>query len=250
MGLVFSAFSWSYALLQIPGGIFLDRFGTRAHLLHRGRLLVASAPALMGVVRSLNGAAPDPHRRRRLRGAVLSRQQPDPGDLVSAARAGARELRSIRSASTSASASSACRCSGSRSGSAGAACSSSSAASASCSACVWWAALSQSGRQPDRRTGRRSTTSRPGGGGEYKGAAGHVQVAPHRRAAAAPAGARRVARPVRRQLDAGVLRHLVSDLSRDRARDDVHPGRPHDVAALHRRVDRRARRRLRLRHAF
>jgi MFS transporter, ACS family, D-galactonate transporter len=29
MGLVFSAFSWSYALLQIPGGIFLDRVGTR-----------------------------------------------------------------------------------------------------------------------------------------------------------------------------------------------------------------------------
>jgi len=29
MALVFSAFSWSYALLQIPGGIFLDRFGTR-----------------------------------------------------------------------------------------------------------------------------------------------------------------------------------------------------------------------------
>ena len=29
MGIVFSAFSWSYALLQVPGGIFLDRFGTR-----------------------------------------------------------------------------------------------------------------------------------------------------------------------------------------------------------------------------
>ena len=29
MGIAFSAFSWSYALLQIPGGIFLDRFGTR-----------------------------------------------------------------------------------------------------------------------------------------------------------------------------------------------------------------------------
>ena len=29
LGLVFSAFSWSYAALQIPGGIFLDRFGTR-----------------------------------------------------------------------------------------------------------------------------------------------------------------------------------------------------------------------------
>ena len=44
MGLVFSAFSWSYALLQIPGGIFLDRFGTRAHLLHRGRVLVGPSP--------------------------------------------------------------------------------------------------------------------------------------------------------------------------------------------------------------
>lgn len=29
MGLVFSAFSWSYAASQIPGGLFLDRFGTR-----------------------------------------------------------------------------------------------------------------------------------------------------------------------------------------------------------------------------
>jgi MFS transporter, ACS family, D-galactonate transporter len=29
MGVVFSAFSWTYALSQIPGGIFLDRYGTR-----------------------------------------------------------------------------------------------------------------------------------------------------------------------------------------------------------------------------
>jgi ACS family D-galactonate transporter-like MFS transporter len=29
MGIVFSAFSWSYALLQIPGGIALDKFGTK-----------------------------------------------------------------------------------------------------------------------------------------------------------------------------------------------------------------------------
>jgi len=29
MGVVFSAFSWSYALAQIPGGVFLDRFGAR-----------------------------------------------------------------------------------------------------------------------------------------------------------------------------------------------------------------------------
>jgi ACS family D-galactonate transporter-like MFS transporter len=29
MGVVFSAFSWTYAAFQIPGGIFLDRFGSR-----------------------------------------------------------------------------------------------------------------------------------------------------------------------------------------------------------------------------
>jgi ACS family D-galactonate transporter-like MFS transporter len=29
MGLVFSAFSWTYAAAQIPGGIFLDRFGNK-----------------------------------------------------------------------------------------------------------------------------------------------------------------------------------------------------------------------------
>jgi ACS family D-galactonate transporter-like MFS transporter len=54
MGLVFSAFSWSYAALQIPGGIFLDRFGTRF------TYFIAIAfwslfTALMGVVGSLRG---------------------------------------------------------------------------------------------------------------------------------------------------------------------------------------------------
>ncbi len=29
MGIVFSAFSWTYAAVQIPGGVFLDRFGSR-----------------------------------------------------------------------------------------------------------------------------------------------------------------------------------------------------------------------------
>ena len=54
MGLVFSAFSWSYALLQIPGGIFLDRFGTR--LTYFIAVVFWSAcTALMGAVRSLNG---------------------------------------------------------------------------------------------------------------------------------------------------------------------------------------------------
>jgi ACS family D-galactonate transporter-like MFS transporter len=52
MGVAFSAFSWSYALLQIPGGIFLDRFGTR--LTYLIALIGWSAfTAAMGVVNTL-----------------------------------------------------------------------------------------------------------------------------------------------------------------------------------------------------
>jgi MFS transporter, ACS family, D-galactonate transporter len=52
MGVVFSAFSWSYALLQIPGGIFLDRFGTR--LTYSLALFFWSAfTAAMGFVHTL-----------------------------------------------------------------------------------------------------------------------------------------------------------------------------------------------------
>jgi ACS family D-galactonate transporter-like MFS transporter len=52
MGLVFSAFSWSYAALQIPGGIFLDRFGTRVTYFI-AVVFWSAFTALMGVVRSL-----------------------------------------------------------------------------------------------------------------------------------------------------------------------------------------------------
>ena len=41
MGIVFSAFSWTYAAAQIPGGAFLDRVGARLHLLLVGQHLVA-----------------------------------------------------------------------------------------------------------------------------------------------------------------------------------------------------------------
>ena len=54
MGLVFSAFSWSYALLQIPGGVFLDRFGTRLTYFI-AVVFWSICTALMGGVRSLNG---------------------------------------------------------------------------------------------------------------------------------------------------------------------------------------------------
>lgn len=52
MGIVFSAFSWSYALLQIPGGIFLDRFGTRPTY-SLALSLWSGFTAFMGVVGSL-----------------------------------------------------------------------------------------------------------------------------------------------------------------------------------------------------
>src|SRR5437867_3438058 len=54
MGLVFSAFSWSYALLQIPGGIFLDRFGTRVTYCI-AVVCWSLFTALMAAVRSLPG---------------------------------------------------------------------------------------------------------------------------------------------------------------------------------------------------
>jgi ACS family D-galactonate transporter-like MFS transporter len=52
MGMVFAAFSWSYALAQLPGGVFLDRFGTR--LTYALSLVVWSACTVtQGLVRSL-----------------------------------------------------------------------------------------------------------------------------------------------------------------------------------------------------
>lgn len=53
MGLVFSAFSWSYALLQIPGGIFLDRYGTRVTYFI-AIFFWSLFTAVMGAVRGLN----------------------------------------------------------------------------------------------------------------------------------------------------------------------------------------------------
>jgi MFS transporter, ACS family, D-galactonate transporter len=54
MGIVFSAFSWTYATAQIPGGILLDRFGTRIiYFLSVGFWSVFTL--LMGLVSSLAG---------------------------------------------------------------------------------------------------------------------------------------------------------------------------------------------------
>jgi MFS transporter, ACS family, D-galactonate transporter len=54
LGLVFSAFSWSYAALQIPGGVFLDRFGTRVTYFI-AVVMWSAFTALMAATRSLQG---------------------------------------------------------------------------------------------------------------------------------------------------------------------------------------------------
>jgi MFS transporter, ACS family, D-galactonate transporter len=54
LGIVFSAFSWSYALLQVPGGVFLDRFGTRVTYT-LALTLWSFFTGLMGVVQGLPG---------------------------------------------------------------------------------------------------------------------------------------------------------------------------------------------------
>ena len=85
MGLVFSAFSWSYALLQIPGGVFLDRFGTRL------TYFIAIAfwslfTGLMGIVSSLSG--PDLPAYQRWAGShPASRPTSADGSTVMAAHA-------------------------------------------------------------------------------------------------------------------------------------------------------------------
>lgn len=54
MGLIFSAFSWTYALAQVPGGYVLDRFGTR---LTYGLSLAlwSAATALHGLMNGVAG---------------------------------------------------------------------------------------------------------------------------------------------------------------------------------------------------
>ena len=86
MGVVFSAFSWTYAAAQIPGGILLDRIRRAAHLLLVGddlvRVHAAPGPHDQPVV-----ADRLPHGAGRRRSARLSLEQSRPRHLVSAGRA-------------------------------------------------------------------------------------------------------------------------------------------------------------------
>ncbi len=95
MGLIFSAFSWTYALAQIPGGVLLDRLGSR---LTYGLSLFTWSLATMvhGLMSSVAGL----FSARLALGLAEAPCYPtngrDPCHLVSADRAGARQRRVCR----------------------------------------------------------------------------------------------------------------------------------------------------------
>jgi MFS transporter, ACS family, D-galactonate transporter len=75
MGIVFSAFSWTYATAQIPGGILLDRFGTRIiYFLSVGFWSVFTL--LMGLVSSLAGLIAWASPRRRVFRPIVAYSAP------------------------------------------------------------------------------------------------------------------------------------------------------------------------------
>jgi ACS family D-galactonate transporter-like MFS transporter len=62
MGLIFSAFSWTYAASQIPGGILLDRLGTKLTYwlaLTRGTMLPGQQPSGCHLVSATGAGAGD-----------------------------------------------------------------------------------------------------------------------------------------------------------------------------------------------
>ena len=242
MGIVFSAFSWTYAAAQIPGGAFLDRVGTRlayfwsvavwsvftllqgfasglaSLLTFRLGLGIAEAPCFPANSRVLSTWFPQ-HERARATGVYSVGQYfglafLSPLLFLIVADAGLaravhhRRRRRHRS-----------------------------------SRVIWLRFYREPQDSRDASTRRSSTTSRPAAASAIA-ARRRRFLAQHRQAAAAPADPRRVDRPVRRQLDAGVLPDLVPDLSRHRAPDGLAEGRLLRRAALHRRLGRRADRRL------
>ena len=95
MGIVFSAFSWTYAAAQIPGGILLDRLGTR--VTYTVSLILWSVFTLMhglafGVVALIIFRLGLGH----CRSPMFSNQQPSTGNVVSAKRACTRQWRLLR----------------------------------------------------------------------------------------------------------------------------------------------------------
>ena len=102
MGYVLSAFGWTYALCQIPGGWLVDRVAPR--VLYATLIVLWSiATIALGFTTTVAGLIAGAPARRRAGGAVVSDQQSRRDDLVSGARARDGDRRSTRRDSTSAS---------------------------------------------------------------------------------------------------------------------------------------------------
>ena len=100
MGIVFSAFSWTYAAAQIPGGAFLDRVGAR--------FAYFWSVSIWSCSRSCRGSRPGLTRCSHFawdwasqRRPCYPDEQPRAEHMVSSARARARDRRLIPSANTS-----------------------------------------------------------------------------------------------------------------------------------------------------
>jgi ACS family D-galactonate transporter-like MFS transporter len=219
MGVAFSAFSWSYALLQIPGGIFLDRFGTRRAytvalvgwsactaamglvvglpqlVLTRIGVGMFEAPCFPANSRVLASWFPQQERARA--NAIYSVGQyagigffSVPLFLITQA-FGWRWLFGIVGAI------------------------------GVVFGLLWWRVYRGSSAEHEGQR-RRDAPYRIRRRRRVQGPAGAIQLEPDSDAAAPPAGGGGVHRPVRWQLDTGLLSHLVSHVSRHSAWNDLH----------------------------
>ena len=73
VGLLFSAFFWSYAILQVPVGLVLDRFGVM-RVSRIGAFLWGVATGIVALASGLRHDRCGAHPARRRRGAGLSGQ--------------------------------------------------------------------------------------------------------------------------------------------------------------------------------
>ena len=239
MGMVFSAFSWTYAAAQIPGGILLDRFGVRltyflsvtfwsAFTLLQGfttnlwtliacrmGLGVAEAPAFPSNSRVLGTWFPQAERASATGvysiGQYFGLAFLSPLLFWIAGAFGWRALLIIVGAV------------------------------GILFGFVWYAFY----RDPhESRANQAERDYIAAGGGVREFIRREIRMAPHRIPAAPAADSRRIDRSVREQFHAGVLPHLVPYLPCDRTPDGLDQGRVLHGAAVHRRLRRRDDRRI------
>ena len=218
-----SAFSWSYALLQIPGGIFLDRFGTRmtyslaltlwsrVHRAHGRRSTSLPSWSLTRIGVGIFEAPCFPANSRILATWFPQQERARANSIYSVGQYAGIAFLSVPLFWVT-------QQFGWRglfflAGGFGIVL-----------GALLWLHLSRAQRETRASAPRSSRTSRPAAAASTP-ARGPFSWSDIGMAAPASPDHRRVDRAVRRQLDAGVLRHLVSDLSGQRPRHELHQRR-------------------------